>query len=134
MKISTLLPGCLLLISLLSFSTITKADNGGNSPKSGQKTWTRWELSSSADIYYRTEISAESVDGIQSDMVAIEFLNSYKKEISFCFAINDTGNPTEVKYQPVFKLKRNKSAVVFYPRPKDNIARIVTISGLEVAK
>lgn len=134
MKISTLLPGCLLLISLLSFSTITQAGNGGNSPKSGQKTWTRWELSPSADIYYRTEISAESVDGTQSDMVAVEFLNSYKKEISFCFAINDNGNPTEVKYQPVFKLKRNKSAVVLYPRPKDNVARVVTISGLEVAK
>ena len=134
MKISTLLPGCLLLISLLSFSTISRADNGKNTSKSGQKTWTRWELSPSADIYYRTEISTESPDGTQSDVVAVEFLNSYKKEISFCFAINDTGNPTEVKYQPVFKLKKNKSAVVFYPRPKDNTALIVTISGLEVAK
>lgn len=134
MKISTLVTGCFILISLFSFSLTSLAADGGKTAKSSEKTWTRWELSPSADIYYRTEITADSTSGTMSDMVAVEFLNSYKKEVSFCFAINDTGLAGTAKYQPVLKLKRNKSAVVFYPRPQNNSARVVTISGLEINK
>lgn len=134
MKLSTLLATCLLIASSFSLSLTATAAEGGKKEKETVKTWTRWELSPSADIYYRTEVASEANASIASEVVAVEFLNSYKKEVSFCFALNDNGNPADVRYQPVLKLKKNKSAVVFYPRPKNSSTLTVSISGIEVKK
>ena len=132
MKTSTFILS-ILLLSVLLFSSINSKASGGHASKNEEKTWTRWELSPNADIYYRVEISSDK-DAATSNSIEVEFLNNYKKAVSFCFALNDTGIPGEVRYQPIYKLKKNKSIVSEYPRPKNNEPLVVSISSLEVGK
>ena len=130
MKKSTLILS-ILFLSFLSLNSINSYAGGGHSGKSTEKTWTRWELSPNADIYYRVAINNTATTEI-TNTVEVEFLNNYKKEVSFCFALNDTGNSAEVIYQPIIKLRKNKSVISFYPRPKTSDTMTISITSLQV--
>ena len=132
MKTSTLIFSFLFLAFLQLNATNAKAE-GGHSGKKNVTAWSSWELAPNADIYYRVELTNDKTE-TTSKTVQVEFLNTYKKQASFCFALNDTGIPSEVSYKPVLKLKKNKSIVAVYPRPKSNAALVVSITSLELGK
>jgi len=121
---------CLLLLAFVFTSSISRADGGKSK---AAKVFTRWELSPVADIYYRYEIINDSSESVLPRSVSVEFLNNYKQQVSFCFAINDTGS-AETKYKPVLNLKKKKTAVVEYPRPRANTDLKINITSIELGK
>ena len=131
MKRSQILLSFLFLAIFLQINPVASRAEGGHSGKKSVKSWSKWQLAPNADIYYRVELSNEK-NAVAPGTVQVEFLNNYKKQASFSFALNDTGNPSEVSYQPVYKLKKNKAIVAEYPRPKSNAPLLVSINSVQL--
>ncbi len=127
---TTYLASLLLVLGLCITSFTSKADGGKSK---AEKVFTRWELSPIADIYYRVEIVQENAAEVAPKTISVEFLNNYKKEVSFCFAVNDNGT-AQISYLPVVNLKKKKTTILEYPRPQDKTELKVTITSVEVGK
>jgi len=89
--------------------------------------WSGWNNYPNTNIFYRIEVlTSESTNST----VAVEVLNNYKKEISFAVALNDDG--LETVYTPIKSLKKQRSTVINYPRPKNSNQFFAFFNNVEI--
>jgi len=87
--------------------------------------WSGWNNYPNTSIFYRVQLVDAS-----SSTVAVEVMNNYKKDVSFAIALND--NDLNAPYLPVYKLHKNKTTIVNYPKPKDAAQLWAFIKSVEV--
>ncbi len=116
-------------ILLLIICFFIPAANAGTPPTDKSAiTWSGWNNYPNSNIFYRIQVLDPKDSGTET--VAIEILNNYKKDVSFCIALNDDG--LKAIFTPVANLRKNHSTIVNYPKPKDTFQMFASITSIQL--
>jgi hypothetical protein len=124
-----------LFISLITVSTVMAGtlkkgplSDGPLSTTDHTISWSGWNNYPNTNIFYRVQL--QDVNTGNTATVAVEIMNNYKKDVSFAIALND--NELNAPYLPVYKLHKNKTTIVNYPKPKEAGQLFAFIRSVEV--
>ena len=124
-----------IFISLITVSTVMAGplkkgplSDGPLSTAEHNISWSGWNNYPNTNIFYRVQL--QDVNTLSAATVAVEIMNNYKKDVSFAIALND--NELNAPYLPVYKLHKNKTTIVNYPKPKDAAQLFAFIKSVEV--